>query len=311
MRIAPITPLLAAALIVAGIVGIKSVVPVAAQAPGCSVNPNELVVDAEERAALELINSLRADNRIPALSLSSALGQAAAHKSSTMAATGAFSHDDPGRSYAQRIRDCGYRASPIVSENIAAGMDSGRVVVQMWRDSPPHLRNMLDPSMRAVGIARVRGAAGWYWTADFGAATDDGAAPSGTVPATIPIPTTPVTPVPAPGPVPAPSSIPAAAPTPATNPAPPPTPVSLPASAAAPIPVFSPTFQPGMPVVVSTGDGDCLNVRSGPGRGATIVACLADGTTARVADGPISADGVTWWLLDSLGWAAGEYLAAQ
>jgi uncharacterized protein YkwD len=150
---------LAAMLALAGTVGTLTPTTAVAQAPGCAVSPGELTVDAEEQSALELINALRAESRAPALTLSSTLGQAAAHKSATMAASGRFSHDDPGRSFSLRIRECGYRASQSVAENIAVGVDSGRAVVQMWHDSPAHHRIMLDPSMRALGIARVRGGA--------------------------------------------------------------------------------------------------------------------------------------------------------
>lgn len=270
---------LAAALALAGAVGTQSRTSVVAQTPGCAVSPNELAVDSEERSALDLINALRAENRAPALALSSTLGQAAAHKSSSMAANGSFSHDDPGRSFAQRIRDCGYRATPNVAENIAAGVDSGRAVVQMWRDSPAHQRIMLDPSMRALGISRVRGVGGWYWTANFGGMMDGGSdAAAGS------------------------SSTSTASPAPPA----PPTPPSAPATAAASQPAGS--LQVGSAATVATDDGDCLNVRSGPGRAAPIVTCLADGTPVRLVDGPMPADGVTWWRLDGLGWAAGEYL---
>jgi hypothetical protein len=251
-----------------------------AQAPGCAVSSNELAVDSEESSALELINSLRAENRAPALALSSTLGQAAAHKSSSMAVNGSLSHDDPGRSFAQRIRDCGYRATPNVAENIAAGVDSGRGVVQMWRESPAHHRIMLDPSMRALGISRVRGAGGWYWTANFGGMMDGG--PEATA-----------------GSAPAPS--PTASPARAASPTPTPAAASQPAG----------SLQVGAAAIVATDDGDCLNILSGPGRAAPVITCLADGTPVRVVDGPMPADGVTWWQLDGLGWAAGEYLSPR
>jgi len=283
MKYQRILIILAAALALAGAARIQSRTSAVAQAPGCAVNPGELAVDSEERSALELINALRAENRAPALALSSTLGQAAAHKSSAMAVNGSFRHDDPGRSFAQRIRDCGYRATSNAAENIAAGVDSGRAVVQMWRESPSHHRIMLDPSMRALGISRVRGASGWYWTANFGGMMDGGS-------------DVPVGSSPSPSPAPAPSSVPAAP----SALAPAPTPVAATHPAA--------SLQVGAAAIVATDDGDCLNVRSGPGRAAPVITCLADGTPVRVIDGPMPADGVTWWQLDGLGWAAGEYL---
>jgi uncharacterized protein YkwD len=249
--------------------------PLSAQSGGCPVNPAELATDAEEQSALDAINALRAASGLAGIVSSGSLTQAAAHKSALMAAGGGFSHDDPGRSWLQRVAECGYRASTMVTENIAAGTETGRATVQMWRESGPHMRNMLDPAMRAVGIGRARGAGGWYWTANF-AAVPDG--PTESRPAAVAAPAAPV--APATG---APSS---------------------------PVAATAGTLQAGAAAIVATDDGDCLNVRSGPGRGATVITCLPNGMRVRIAAGPVVADGITWWRLESLGWAAGEYLSA-
>jgi uncharacterized protein YkwD len=39
------------------------------------------------------------------------------------------------------------------AENIAAGRFDARKVVEVWRDSPPHRRNMLDARMTRFGLA--------------------------------------------------------------------------------------------------------------------------------------------------------------
>ncbi|MGD9894110.1 MAG: CAP domain-containing protein [Dehalococcoidia bacterium] len=274
MRLTRFSIILAAALTLVGAAGIHTLPPAVAQTPGCAVSPTELTVDQEEQSALEMINALRAGSRAPALSLSPSLGQAAALKSVTMAASGSFGHDDPGRSFSQRVRDCGYRATPDVAENIAVGVDTGQAVVHMWRDSPAHHRIMLDPSMKAIGISRVRGTYGWYWTANFGGVVD-GASPSSSAASQPPASTRTVAPA-------------GAAVTPAGN--------------------QTGSLQIGTMARVSTDDGDCLNVRRGPGRAATIVVCLPDGSAVTITGGPISADGIDWWMIDGLGWAAGEYL---
>jgi uncharacterized protein YgiM (DUF1202 family) len=58
---------------------------------------------------------------------------------------------------------------------------------------------------------------------------------------------------------------------------------------------------------------DSLNVRSGPGTGYAIESTLSYGTEGYVIDGPVTANGYTWWQIEYLGgyvgWAAGEYLA--
>src|SRR5215203_6776344 len=139
-------------LALAGIAG-ATTSALSAQVAGCSVNPSELSIDAEEQVAIDGINALRSAGGMSALSLSATLTQAAAHKSALMAATGSLNHDDPGRTWLQRVQECGYRASQTVSENLAVGTETGRATVQMWRESPPHARNMMDPALRAVGLA--------------------------------------------------------------------------------------------------------------------------------------------------------------
>jgi hypothetical protein len=174
-----------------------------------------------------------------------------------MAASGALSHDDPGRSWNQRIRECGY-SSGNISENVAYGPESGRAAAAMWRDSAPHLRNILDPSARVIGLARAARAGGvYFWTADFGSVAD--------------------------GPV-------AATP-----------PVAAPSATAA----FS---GPVIAATVNAGQGDCLNIRSAPDRAARVVACLPDAISVRITGASRDADGLTWWPVEGIGWAAGVYL---
>ena len=195
MRTPPFLYALASLLVVAA-VGVGRAPLTFAQSAGCAVNPTDLAIDAEEQSAVDAINALRAEARLPALGLSPALGQAAAAKSATMAATGLFSHDDPGRSWLRRIQECGYPANATATENLALGPESGREAVQIWRGSAAHAQNMLDPAMRAIGIARARSAAGgWYWTVVFGATIDspapERAAPT---PPSAPPPANPPTP---------------------------------------------------------------------------------------------------------------------
>jgi N-acetylmuramoyl-L-alanine amidase len=69
---------------------------------------------------------------------------------------------------------------------------------------------------------------------------------------------------------------------------------------------------------ISIGDtvyvtSDSLNVRSGPGTSYAIESTLSYGTEGYVIDGPVTANGYTWYQIEYLGgyvgWAAGEYLA--
>lgn len=56
------------------------------------------------------------------------------------------------------------------------------------------------------------------------------------------------------------------------------------------------------------GAGDCLNFRAAPSLSADTQTCQIDGVGGQVVEGPVEADGHTWWRLDGLGWASGDYL---
>lgn len=58
---------------------------------------------------------------------------------------------------------------------------------------------------------------------------------------------------------------------------------------------------------------DSLNVRSGPGTGYTVIDIMSNGQNGLIIDGPVYADGYTWFQLTyvggtSDGWVAGEFL---
>ena len=65
---------------------------------------------------------------------------------------------------------------------------------------------------------------------------------------------------------------------------------------------------------VVVGTNACLNVREAPKTGAAKLGCLPDGTSVTIAEGPSSADGVTWYRIEPAGsveksgWVAGQHL---
>lgn len=70
----------------------------------------------------------------------------------------------------------------------------------------------------------------------------------------------------------------------------------------------------GGDVVVVTGTGDCLNVRTGAGRENDAIVCVKDGTQLVVTGGPETAGDLTWWKVRTdlgEGWAAEDYLSKQ
>ena len=55
---------------------------------------------------------------------------------------------------------------------------------------------------------------------------------------------------------------------------------------------------------------DLLNVRSAPSLSASVITVYAFDRGAVISGGPTTADGITWYAVDNLGWVAGQYLVA-
>jgi uncharacterized protein YkwD len=83
-----------------------------------------------------------------------------------------FDHRDrDGRTPGDRAELAGYSGQRI-GENIAAGRDTARNVVDGWLASPGHCANLMSPELSELGAAYAvdpKSDAGIYWTALFGA----------------------------------------------------------------------------------------------------------------------------------------------
>jgi len=108
----------------------------------------------------------------PPLAWSATLGTAAETHSRSMANNNFFDHKDrDGRTPGDRAELAGYDFQQI-GENIAAGQDTVRKVVDGWLASPNHCANLMNPQFRELGAAYAtdpKSDAGIYWTAMFGA----------------------------------------------------------------------------------------------------------------------------------------------
>lgn len=93
------------------------------------------------------------------------LDQAAQGHSDDMSQRDYFSHDTlEGESFADRITAAGYPKPG--AENIAKGATSADQVMQMWMNSSGHRKNILNCSLKKLGVGVTTD--GWYWTQDFG-----------------------------------------------------------------------------------------------------------------------------------------------
>lgn len=136
---------------------------------------------AEGQKLLKGINAARSQARqcgaqafdaAPPLAWNATLGVAAEGHSRAMANGNFFSHlGDDGRTPGDRAELAGYEGG-VIGENIAAALDTPRLVVEGWLASPGHCANLMNPQFSELGAAYAvdpQSDAGIYWTALFGA----------------------------------------------------------------------------------------------------------------------------------------------
>ncbi|KPB21637.1 CAP domain-containing protein [Pseudomonas amygdali] len=134
----------------------------------------------EGQKILEMVNNARTQARqcgtqsfaaTTPLVWNAVLGSAAQRHSQAMANQNFFDHKDrDGRTPGDRAELAGYIGQQ-VGENIAAGQDSARKVVDGWLLSPGHCANLMSPDFRELGAAYAmdpKSDAGIYWTMMFG-----------------------------------------------------------------------------------------------------------------------------------------------
>lgn len=123
---------------------------------------------AMEREVLSLVNSVRAENGLSALSWAEDLAAVARAHSADMISRGFFSHTNPdGLSPFDRLRNSGisYRTA---AENIAYGQRSAEAVMNSWMNSSGHRANILNKNVTELGVGAVKSQNGTiYWTQMF------------------------------------------------------------------------------------------------------------------------------------------------
>ena len=126
----------------------------AAAGPRASLTPLETGVLAD-------INSFRAAHGLARLRLSTSLTLAARAHSTQMAQDGYFAHESAdGSPFWKRVQAF-YGSSPwrlwSVGENLlwsSPGVTAGHAL-QMWVASPEHLKNLMNPQWREIGVSAV------------------------------------------------------------------------------------------------------------------------------------------------------------
>lgn len=135
---------------------------------------------AEGKKLLDMINNARGQARqcgtqsfaaATPLAWNATLATAAQGHSHAMANNNFFDHiDRDNHTPGDRAELAGYPGQ-VIGENIAAGQDTARKVVDGWIGSPGHCANLMNPQFRELGgayAADPKSDAGIYWTAMFG-----------------------------------------------------------------------------------------------------------------------------------------------
>ena len=118
-----------------------------------------------EQEVIRLVNEIRAQNGLKALTYNWELGRVARYKSQDMADHNYFSHTSP--TYGSPFQmmksfNISYRSA---GENIAKGQATPQAVVNAWMNSSGHRANILNASYTHIGVGYV--AEGRYWTQMF------------------------------------------------------------------------------------------------------------------------------------------------
>lgn len=148
--------------------------------PGEDPTPDELgcelagglPADPQVELLVHLTNMERQGQGLPPLKSSPLLEEAMSGHLEDMAAHGFFGHVSlDGGILPERLEEVGYNWQT-AGENIAAGYQTARVVLEAWLASPSHRANLFHPAYREIGVARLEddsSAFRIYWGQDFGA----------------------------------------------------------------------------------------------------------------------------------------------
>ena len=135
--------------------------------PGQSINipTTDSSVTNYEQEVIRLVNEIRAENGLKALTYDWELARVARYKSQDMKDNKYFSHTSPvyGTPF-QMIKSFGisYKSA---GENIAKGYATPQTVVNGWMNSSGHRANILNANYTRIGVGYVAG--GNYWTQMF------------------------------------------------------------------------------------------------------------------------------------------------
>ena len=112
----------------------------------------------ETTAIIERVNAFRIEHGLKPVSPDPKLMAAAQAHAEAMAKGGVFSHNGPDGTLTERMVRAGYPYAT-AAENIGYGTRTAEETMAAWIQSPPHMRNLLEPSVRDAGVGHFTAAA--------------------------------------------------------------------------------------------------------------------------------------------------------
>ncbi len=143
---------------------------------GKGKNKDKVKLSADEKALVEMLNKVRAKEKLPPLKVNAVLCKVARKHSENMAKQEKMAHILDGKKPGDRVTAAGYDWR-LVLENLAiadAGGDPDKPpappgdVHKGWMESKAHRANILNPRPTEVGLGVVRSKKGnYYYTQVF------------------------------------------------------------------------------------------------------------------------------------------------
>jgi len=132
------------------------VIPAVSQA--ATATPKSAKRAGNEQQVLVLLNEIRQQHGLGALTASTPLRNAARFHSADMLQNGYFEHDSQNEAWDARVSR--YLKSSLIGENIAWGSGSYGTpegIVSQWMHSPPHRAIILTAGLHRVGLGIATG----------------------------------------------------------------------------------------------------------------------------------------------------------
>lgn len=112
-----------------------------------TITPEEIIALTNQERELAGLNALTANQL---------LTQAAITKGKAILESQTFKHNIDNKKFSSWIRDTGYNYS-YAGENLAIDFLTSQTVVEAWKNSPLHKKNLLSPYYHEIGLAAIEG----------------------------------------------------------------------------------------------------------------------------------------------------------